>query len=98
MTDWPTNPEYPPLPAVDETCPKNYAYDASEDRCVSLIGWCEGALWTCKGEPARHDHPQFICNPAFPERPQRCCRAGWPPEPGSASRGRCWRWKPRRID
>lgn len=93
------NTEYPPQPATTSACPDAYAYDELRDRCVSMVGWCEGKIWMCD---TRENHPQFVCKPAR-DRPQRCCRAWWPPEDGitpvdAQGEGRCWKWKPRLLE
>lgn len=91
------NVEYPTIYNAGGACPDGYAYDDSEDRCVSMLGWCEGVLWTCAGRPERNDHPQFVCNPTR-ERQQRCCRVGWPPERCDRDRARCYKWNPRPVE
>ena len=86
------NAEYRPVSTADGQCPEHYAYDFQRgDRCVSVIGWCKGRLWTCEGRPETHSHPQFICNPTRKRQP-RCCRAEW-----AKGDGRCWRYKPTRV-
>jgi hypothetical protein len=96
------NAEYPPVAAVDGQCPDGYAWDFQRgDRCVSLIGWCEGELWTCAGRPERHAHPQFVCKTENRRKP-RCCRSWWPPAEGvtpewAKGDGRCWQYKPARL-